>query len=52
MIYMIVTMGGIWDWEQKTKMNVYADVYALAEILKEKDDDADEESKEEEEEEG
>ena len=20
MIYMIVTMGGVWDWEQKTKM--------------------------------
>ena len=20
MMYMIVTMGGVWDWEQKTKM--------------------------------
>ena len=37
MIYMIVTMGGVWDWEQKNQN--YADVCALAEILKEEDDD-------------
>ena len=48
MIYMIVTMGGVWDWEQKTKND--ADVCTLAEILKEEDDDEDEESEENEEE--
>ena len=48
MICMIVTMGGVWDWEQKTKND--ADVCTLAEILKEEDDDEDEESEEKEEE--
>ena len=48
MICMMVTMGGVWDWEQKTQND--ADVCALAEILKEEDDDKDEESEEKEEE--
>ena len=30
MIYMIVTMGGVWDWEQKIKND--ADVCTLAEF--------------------
>ena len=48
MIYMIVTMGGVWVWEQKTKK---MGMSMLWQIIKKEEEEQEQEDKEEQEQE-